>query len=265
MRIAEPTGSRRSSVPLWLTVAAAVGSVVLLGAALVFGWLGPDVGRGAEFCEAARDALIKQPANTFSNLGFVIAGIAAAWHVSRRGPGAMSVGLATAYAIVVVMLGPGSAAMHASQSVLGGHLDLYSMYLLSSFVFAYAVTRLLGLAAPGFVGIFVGSLVVCTIAEFVTVQVPVILTAGNAVFGAMLLLGLLIELWLRARGSHRLEMRWGLASVITLLVAFAIWNTGMDGGPLCDPHSLLQLHAVWHVLDAGAAWFLFRYYASMSP
>ena len=88
------------------------------------------------------------------------------------------------------------------------------------------------------------------------------MTAGNAVFALLLLAGLVMEIVLRTRGSNRLDLRWGFASVATLLVAFAIWNTGKDGGPLCDPHSLLQPHAVWHLLDALAAWLLFRYYVS---
>ena len=30
----------------------------------------------------------------------------------------------------------------------------------------------------------------------------------------------------------------------------------------CDPHSLLQGHAVWHLLDALSAYLLFRLWAS---
>ncbi len=266
MRFAEPQVTPRTDPrPLVITTAVALVSVALFAAALAFGWLGPDVGRGGSFCEAARDMLVKQPANTFSNLGFVIAGLAAAWHVSRRGSGTMSATLGTAYAVLVVLLGPGSAAMHASQSVLGGHLDVYSMYLLASFVMAYAAARLLALPAAGFAGLFAASLGVCTVAEFTSADVPVVMTAGNAVFALLLLAGLVMEIVLRTRGSNRLDLRWGFASVATLLVAFAIWNTGKDGGPLCDPHSLLQPHAVWHLLDALAAWLLFRYYVSERP
>ncbi|MFC7491958.1 MULTISPECIES: ceramidase domain-containing protein [unclassified Knoellia] len=262
----EPKASPRfQRAPLVITAAAALASVSLLATALALGWLGPDIGRGGGFCEAARDALVRQPANTWSNVGFVIAGLAASWHVSRRGSGTMSAPLGTAYAVVVVLLGPGSAAMHASQSELGGHLDLYSMYLLASFVLAYAAARLLRLATTGFVGLFVAALGLCTVAEFTSADVPVVMTLGNAVFAVMLLAGLAMEVVLRTRGGVRLDVRWGFASVAALLVAFAIWNTGKDGGPLCDPHSLLQPHAVWHLLDAGAAWLLFRYYASRRP
>ena len=45
-----------------------------------------------------------------------------------------------------------------------------------------------------------------------------------------------------------------------MLVAFAIWNLSQHGW--CDPHSLVQGHAAWHLLDALAAYLLFRLYAS---
>ena len=50
------------------------------------GWLGPDVGRGDVFCEVPHDiAGVFQPANSLSNLGFVVAGLAVAWRAG--GPG----------------------------------------------------------------------------------------------------------------------------------------------------------------------------------
>src|SRR6185436_3351343 len=101
---------------------------------------------GANFCEAGT-GLIRQPANTFSNVGFVTAGLLIAWHASVPGNVGRRLStypwLATGIACVVVLLGPGSAAMHATQSALGGHLDMLSMYLIASFAAAYAVTRVL--------------------------------------------------------------------------------------------------------------------------
>ena len=80
-------------------------------AAARWGWLGPDVGRGDGFCEAARPGWIRQPANTWSNLGFVVAGLAIAWYAGERARLGVTLGahpgLATAYAVLVVLLGPG--------------------------------------------------------------------------------------------------------------------------------------------------------------
>ena len=41
-----------------------------------------------------------------------------------------------------------------------------------------------------------------------------------------------------------------------------MWNLSKNGTPLCDPHSLLQGHAAWHLLCAVSAYCLYRYWAS---
>src|SRR6478609_5196659 len=101
----------RSLRPLGYAALTALLSTGLLVLAVGAGWLGADVGRGANFCEAARDGWVKQPANSFSNVGFIVAGLVIAWHAGRTTLN----GLATPYACVVVLLGPASAAMHATQ------------------------------------------------------------------------------------------------------------------------------------------------------
>jgi hypothetical protein len=45
-----------------------------------------------------------------------------------------------------------------------------------------------------------------------------------------------------------------------MLVAFAIWLLSTSGW--CDPTSLLQGHAAWHLLCAVSAYWLFRLYES---
>ena len=60
-----PADEGRDLRPFALAGGVAVVSVALLWLATVNGWLGPDVGRGDRFCEAARNAVVLQPANTF--------------------------------------------------------------------------------------------------------------------------------------------------------------------------------------------------------
>ncbi len=72
------TGRDRDLLPLTAAVSTAVVSLVVMYLAVRHEWLGPDVGRGSGFCEAARSGWIRQPANALSNLGFVVAGIAVA-------------------------------------------------------------------------------------------------------------------------------------------------------------------------------------------
>jgi hypothetical protein len=250
--------------PLVVTGGVAVLSVGLLWLALSQGWLGADVGRGSDFCEAARDQLVRQPANSFSNAGFVVAGLLIAWRVRRETDPSPVLGRArgTAYAVLVVLLGPGSAAMHASQSALGGHLDTTSMYLLASFVASYAVARHRGLGSVGFAVLFTTLVLACELVGAWSRPLPVVMSAGNLAFGVLLLAAVAVEVSLARRADRDIDLRWGLAGLLAMVLAFVIWNGAKRGTPFCDPDSLVQGHAAWHLLGAVAAYCLFRLYAS---
>ncbi|MET0766602.1 MAG: ceramidase domain-containing protein [Aeromicrobium sp.] len=256
----------RSLRPLAISAVVAVVSTGLLVLAAGAGWLGPDVGRGDNFCEAARAGWVKQPANSFSNLGFVVAGLLIGWHAGRpdrlgavlpRNPG-----LATAYACVVVLLGPASAAMHATQAEAGGELDLLSMYLVASFAAAYALMRWVGQGRLFFAQLFSIFVAGCELVGLYDGRVPVVDQAGNVAFAALLLTAVVLEvrLWRRRRGGVRTDLRWGAGSLGAILLAFAIWNVTKSAW--CDPDSLVQGHAIWHLLDALSAYLLFRLWAS---
>ena len=244
--------------------ATAAVSCALLALAVWRGWFGADVGRGANFCEAARDWVVRQPANTFSNVGFVAAGLLIAWHASVRD----SIGtvmtahrhLATAMACVVVLLGPGSAAMHATQSAAGGHIDMLSMYLIAAFAAAYAATRWLRGGSRLFSAAFVGGVAFCELVGGWGGEVPVVMSSGNAAFTILLVVATVLEVLIMRRGEGQAQRIFAYASLISILTAFAIWNVTKE--ELCDPHSLVQGHAIWHILCAVAAYCLFRYYAS---
>ena len=254
----------RDRSPIAVAGTTAVVSCGLLAVAIWRGWLGADVGRGATFCEAGRDWAVRQPANTFSNLGFVIAGLLVAWHAgTRRDLGSTLSAhrhLATVIACIVVLLGPGSAAMHATQSAIGGHLDLLSMYLVASLAAAYAAMRWWRGGTRFLAAVFVGGVAFCEIVGSWDIELPVVMHPGNAAFGLLLVTAAVLEVAILRRGEADARPGYAYASLASILAAFAIWNATKEW--LCDPHSLIQGHAIWHVLCAVSAYFLYRYYAS---
>jgi hypothetical protein len=245
-----------------ITATVAALSVGLLVLAIGYGWLGPDVGRGANFCEVAHpDALVLQPVNTFSNASFVLAGLMVAWRAARAGSSSlMPVGLRTAYACVVVLLGPASAAMHATQSSLGGHLDLLSMYLIAGFAASYAWMRWVRRGPGAFAGAYAACVLACELVGLWPRPVPVVNHAGNIAFGGLLIAAVVLETRLWRRGETRRTIGFGLAALGSMLLAFGIWIMSQRGW--CDPHSWWQGHGAWHALCAVAAYFLYRLYAS---
>lgn len=52
---------------------------------------------------------------------------------------------------------------------------------------------------------------------------------------------------------------WFWLGVTSFLVAYSIWLTGTDTSPSCSPDSLLQAHAIWHLLTAMATYCFFRF------
>lgn len=267
--VTRPALPGRDRRPLLVAVAVAAISVLTVLAAARWGWLGPDVGRGDEFCEAARPGWIRQPANTWSNLGFVVAGVAVAVHAGNRLRLGLTLGahpgLATTFAALVVLLGPGSMAMHATQSDLGGHLDLLSMFLVSGFALAYALMRFLGRRPPFFAVVFALAVLAGMAVHLRGGTVPVLGHVGNAAFAVQLTVAVVLEVAIARRPGARQDVWWAVASVLTLTTAFAIWTTGMRGHAWCDPDTLLQQHAGWHLLCAAAAYLLFRHYAAERP
>ena len=150
--------------------------------------------------------------------------------------------------------------MHATQSALGGVLDLTSMYLVASFAAAYATTRWLRRDAVFFWQVFSLLVAACELVGLWDQPVPVVHVTGNLAFGLLLVYAVVIETVLWRRGPARADLRYGAAALASMVAAFTIWNLSQHGW--CDPGSLLQGHAAWHLLGALAAYLLFRLYAS---
>ncbi len=268
----------RSPLPeFWPAALVALGSAILFVVAANAGWPGEPnscLAAGDCFCEAPGPGWVRQPSNTWSNLGFVLVGLVVAWHAAH-GPrfGAIGVqgnrmtrgGMYPAlYAAIVVFMGPGSMYFHASLTRWGGILDVLSMYLFISFVVTYAIARGWGLSQRGFLLWFVGT--------NVAIGVPqAVFSTSNRVFGylvtvAIVLEGLLIR---RAGGGARrlprpapIRRRWVMAGAGFFFIALGIWVPSRTGGPWCDPHSLWQGHAAWHLLTAATTACLYVYWRS---
>jgi hypothetical protein len=162
----------------------------------------------------------------------------------------------TLYASLVVLLGPGSMAMHASTTHWGGNLDVMSMYVWASFAIVYGCVRLRDLSERVLVfGYFV----------LVTLLCGLFFTAPwldiNIIFGLLIITFAGIEVVIRKRRPELGgDTRWIFAAAGLFLLAFGIWIPSRTGGPWCDPDSIIQGHAAWHLLSAAAAGCIFQFY-----
>jgi hypothetical protein len=165
------------------------------------------------------------------------------------------------FSCIVVLLGPGSMAMHATQTSVGGFFDMLSMYLIASFMTAFSILRFFNLKPFHFVIIFSIVLAISIYGNFQNIHF-ILNHFGSAVFGFFIIVAIVFELLnvYVKKMSH--NKTWGVAALTCLLTAFTIWNLSLNDAPFCDPSSIVQGHAIWHILDAVAAYCLFRHYVS---
>ena len=125
-----------------MTAAVNIVGLAAVVAATAQGWLGPDVGRAEQFCEADHWHLFAQPANSLSNLGFTVAALALPWHARRPRHRLTTLGLTATFTATMALLAPASMAMHATNSAAGGVFFVLAMHLVAAFAAVYALSRL---------------------------------------------------------------------------------------------------------------------------
>jgi hypothetical protein len=229
---------------------------------------GPDecIAMNDCYCEAIGPGIAAQPTNAWSNVGFVVIGLLVLADARRRnGAGRMAHDPRAAwlYGAVAVFLGVGSFAFHGSMRAWGGYIDLLSMHAFIAFVLAYDLDRVHRWSFSRFAGWFAGLL-----ALFAVLLLVVPPEHGKTLFAVLVVVVLLAEAAvsypaLRPWSDIELDPRrmpWFWTGLGLFAAANVIWNLSRTGGPWCDPESLLQGHAVWHLLTAASVGTFYLYF-----
>ena len=264
---AEPTPPRAPRLAVFTLVLVAVsGGALLFLAGLPSPWAewrpATCMPSGC-FCELPRPSAVRQPVNALSSLGFLLvasAVLVGAARAARSRSNAMSASpvYSRLYAAALVAIGLGSALFHASLTFVGQTADVMGMYLLGTFLVLYSWGRLRPLDPRGAAGWYVA-------ANAVLVTLLVFAPAlRRYAFAAIVVCALALELLVRRR--HRVQARASLlgGAVIASLLGFGLWILDITGR-WCDPGSVWQGHAAWHLCGAAAAASMFAYYLSEGP
>jgi len=230
--------------------------------------LGPDYSKFAAatctatrcFCERPRlGALILQPSDTWSAYGYVVAGFLMI--VLARAPAWDSAFPRTAAAIfgvTAIMVGIGSVFLHATLTLWGQFLDVLGMYLVGSFLLVRAVARWRSIPDNIAILLYVALCVALTAVLIVEPEVR------RWLFAVVLIAAILIELVFARPLRNGALVRLYLLGILAKAVAFSIWIMDQRG-TLCAPDSIVQGHAIWHLLGALSIWLSFSYYRSERP
>lgn len=250
------------SLALGLTATSAAAMIGVLAV------IGPDWSRFAPasctasgcFCEAPRaGALLLQPVNSLSSLGFVMVGwivIGLARGTARTAPFdplAMMI-----FGISAIVVGLGSMLLHATLTLWGQFADVFGMYLLSAFMLVRAIERWRGWPTSRALRVYA---LLCAALTAILIALPEV---RRWLFAMVLLLAIIIELAFARHRRAGVEISYYASGIAINGLAFAIWNLDQHH-ILCSPESVFQGHAAWHLLGAAALWCSFFYYRSEQP
>jgi hypothetical protein len=205
-----------------------------------------------KFCEEELCSWITQPANTWSNIGFVIAGII----IYRQAKTLNQSGLKL-IAISSVLVGFGSGMFHASSTFLFELFDLLGMFMISGILLCFNLQRLTGISNRLNTAIYI-------VLNAASVGLMLIWNeSGIATFAIQIAIALTFEILLHIR---RDEVNYRHFIHMTLAFAFSFGFWGLDiSKTWCDPKNhIITGHAVWHILNAFAIYFIFKFYTQFS-
>tara|TARA_R110000824_G_scaffold63304_4_gene166633 strand:+ start:777 stop:1559 length:783 start_codon:yes stop_codon:yes gene_type:complete len=245
-----------------LTIVTAMVSIALLML------VGPDWSRFASatctetrcFCEMPRTGtFLLQPANSVSSFGYVFAGfMMILLGRSRDWMSAFPPLAATILGVAAIIVGVGSVLLHATLTLWGQFFDVLGMYLVSGFFLVSALVkwrRIPDRRAMIYYALLCAALVAILYA------LPEV---RRWLFALILVIAIILELVFARPLRLRVRTGYYVSGLVANIVAFTIWNLDQRG-QLCSPDSLLQGHAIWHLLGAIALWFVFLYYRSEQP
>jgi hypothetical protein len=230
----------------------------------------PDPSAAAVLVPQARRAAIKQPLNTWSNVGFIIAGLGILWWIGWNRASVSQPALANRmtrtafypgmYGAMTMFMGPGSMFFHASLKHWGGWLDSVSMYLFMSYILTYNVTRFWNWPRWAWGLSYAGVNLPLAILAWIFHEQS---TNFFALLGLFALCSQLMIAYTSRVGTDQSGHWWFFGGLVSFVTAFVIWRLAWTGGPLCVPRGF-QGHLIWHLLCAFTVFSVYKYFRAES-
>lgn len=203
------------------------------------------------YCEQALCGIIREPANTWSNIGYLIVAIAA-----YRSKYVQSARVKLMFCLSSFCLFWGSTFFHASGTFLGRKVDVATMYMVSSVILSLSFQRYFKMKDAAASILFCLLLALSFVALFG-------FGIGTPFFASQLFASVVLEYLLR-KSNVKLETRFVVASVTTFLAGYGVWILDVKK-MVCDPENhFISGHAVWHLTAALAIWFIFLSYRNFN-
>ncbi len=211
-------------------------------------WRKPNV----KWCEAQNNSWIIEPANTWSNLAFLIAGLWIASNNRKFKSKAIH-----SYAWVMIVMGLCSGIYHASFTFVLQILDFFGMYLMTYLLMMVQMKRMKWIKNAVdpllYWGLVIGTTVFTVLCDiYTTFPIQMIILVHT-------LFILISEIYIRKNRQNYAMKFFYLGAVF---MGIAITFSGLDvSRTMCFPdHPWLQGHALWHVFSAIGITFLYLHH-----
>ncbi len=212
-------------------------------------WGVPDI----KYCEETICHFISEPANTWSNLGFVLVGLFLHfWLKKQQGEKSRFLEL---YGINMIFVGVTSLFYHLSNNFLTQFIDFLGMYAFFGLLMLGNLEWLGKIKKEKVLPIYLVSFIPFSFIFFAfrKLGIPVQLSIA-----LIIIVGLVSKLMIIKKAIFDKKN-----FVLTLFVfVLAISCQVMDIKRVaCDPtNHIIQFHGLWHIFNAIAMYFLFRHY-----
>lgn len=207
-----------------------------------------------KWCEETLCQWVSEPANTWSNLGYLFVGIIVTWiayknrhnfQLKQFGP-------------IIFFMGAMSFFYHQSNFYGSQILDFVGMFFFVGWAKGMNLIRLGKLKKNHLIGFNV------LVAVIYTIVMHIMYITGIKFQMLVLISGFLIlGTEIAAQKKHRTDIYWFVASIIILIVAFGFSIS--DGQRIwCDPTQhgwFSQGHALWHWTAAIAMFTIYKHYS----
>jgi len=233
------------------------------------------------YCEVIGEGAVRQPWATWSDLGFVAAGLWVLWFLGFAGGGLDTSFVPTksqspmrgasllsvTYGLLVIFMGPASMLLHASMKSWAGWFDAFSVFTWMFFHAAYVVFASWGLDRT----VRTVLVMVLWLALAITLGIVSGVDPGWRFYGIVISAGCWIVAvvvdGVSVAANRRVEREWWwFGGVLFLLgssmLLWVLWNPDISGPDFCRDVSGFPGHAIFHMGAAGAALLAFIFYRS---
>lgn len=196
-----------------------------------------------KWCEETLCAVVAEPANTWSNLGFLVAA-AALWWFTRKDPSRT----VRFWAPATFWVGVTSLVYHATVTFVTQVFDFWGMYFFFALVLLLNLVRMGSLAKERLFVVLWVSIFALT---GLTVVVAKLGLPVQGIIGALLVGTLVTEFLATKRATVPVAHKYLFGSLALIFIAGA-FSASDASRAWCDPSShVFQGHAIWHVICAA--------------